>query len=135
MCNRRDQNGKFTAYGNGNITLGFDMPNKTGCTWPKEVPVQFVLNSGAAAKDKTLRLGREYYENPVDSLQRVDEKGEGYEACNNCNNNCGHIPGGGTSLARAARGAQPPPRPRAQHRPQPRHWPQPQPGPPRRPWN
>lgn len=90
VCNRRDQDGKFTAYGNGNITLGFDMPNKTGCTWPKEVPVQFVLNSGAAAKDKTLRLGREYYENPVDSLQRVDEKGEGYEACNNC----GHIPGG-----------------------------------------
>lgn len=90
VCNRRDQDGKFTAYGNGTIVLGFELPNKTDSTWPKEVPVQFVLNSGAAAMDKTLRLGREYYENPVDSLQRVDEKGAKYEACNNC----GHIPGG-----------------------------------------
>ena len=90
VCNRRDQNGKFTAKGNGCIILGFEMPDKVGKTWPKEMKMQFVKNSGVAAEIKPLHLGRDYYENPVDSLQRKDEKGEAHEACNNC----GHIPGG-----------------------------------------
>lgn len=92
VCNRRDEDGKFTTQGNGRILLGFDLPNKEGLTWPKEMPVLFKLNSTSPANPNTvpLALGTHYYENPIDSLRRMDTKGEKSNACNNC----GHIPGG-----------------------------------------